>query len=88
MKARVRIELPPGAEVNHGVRAKLVERVAAQLGVDAHVDCDHDHDFEKSEKAPPKLRHRAAQEGVDRSSKLYKAMMDRMVADIAAVLSE
>lgn len=90
MKARVRIELPPGVGDTPDVRARVVKQVAARLNVDAHVGCgpDCEHDLEKSEKPMPKLRHRAPQAGIDRAAKLYETMMARMVEDIAAALRE
>lgn len=85
MKARIRVELPPGVVDNHAVRAKLVSQVAARLGVDPHAGCSHG-DLEKSDKSAPKLRHRAPQEAVDASAKLYERLMRAMVEDIAAAL--
>jgi len=85
VKARIRVELPPGVEDTPDVRAKLASAVAARLGVDPHAGCTHG-DLEKSEKAPPKLRHRAPQEGIDRATKLYENLMGAMIDDIAAAL--
>lgn len=86
MKARIRVELPPGVKDTPDVRAKLVSAVAARLGVDEHAaGCTHGS-FEKSEKPAPKLRHRSPQAAIDASTKLYEAMLGGMLDEIAAAL--
>jgi hypothetical protein len=84
VKARIRVELPPGVEVTPDVRAKLEKAIHAKLGCGP--DCDHG-DLEKSE-APRKLPHRAPQAAVERSTALYERMMGSMMDEIAAVLTE
>lgn len=87
MKAKVRLELPPGAVVDDGVRAALVRGLAAQLGVPLAPAHDHDCDLEKSER-DRKLPHRAVQGWIEESSGVYRAMMDQMLDEIVAVLAE
>lgn len=83
MKARIRIELPPGVGDTPDVRARLVSQVAAQLGCAG--GCEHG--LEKSERAEvKKLRHRAPQAGIDHAAKLYEQLTRAMIDDIAAAL--
>jgi hypothetical protein len=86
MKARIRIDLPPGTVVSHDVRARIVSGVTAHLDVDDHAHCSHD--LKKSDKPAPKLRYRAPQESIDKADKLYESMMQAMIDDIAAALAE
>ena len=85
MKARIRVELPPGVEATPDVRAKLVKAVHAKLGCGP--DCDHS-DLEKSEAPPRRLPHKAPQAAVERSAAVYERMAAAMLDEIAAVLTE
>lgn len=84
MKARIRLELPPGVEITPDVRAKLLKAVEHKL--DACGDgCAHDDPLEKSGTVR-QLPHVAAQAAVDRSIALYDAMMGGMMKEIFSVL--
>jgi len=87
MKARIKIELPPGVEDTHDVRAKLVSALSTQLGVAPHANCDHG-DLEKAEMEPKKLPHKMPQALIDRVQKAYQEQMSSMLDEITAVLAE
>lgn len=89
MKARVRIEMPPGTEGNLHARARVVEGIAKQLGVsvnDAHEGCEHGELSKSERKELPKLRHRMPQTLIDRSVSLYEKLTARMLEEVTAVL--
>ena len=81
MKARIRVELPPGVEATPDVRAKLVKAVHAKLGCGP--DCDHS-DLEKSEAPPRRLPHKAPQAAVERSAAVYEQVVPLIVDLVSA----
>lgn len=85
-KVSVTLQLPPGIVVDDGVRAKLLLGVSKQFGHVCDDDCDHGLEKAEHQKEMRKLPHRAPQEGVDASVKLYERIAGEMLDEIEQVL--